>query len=120
MKKALIFGVTGQDGTYLADFLLKKGYDVIGTYRRTSHKSFERLEAFQILDKIKVIRADLTDQISLNKAIKDTMPDEVYNLAAQSFVGASFDQPILTSNVTGIGAVGVFEAVKEIRLFELS
>lgn len=113
MKKALIFGVTGQDGTYLADFLLKKGYEVIGTYRRTSHKCFERLEDFDILNTIKLIRADLTDQISLNKAIKDTMPDEVYNLAAQSFVGASFDQPMLTSNVTGIGAIRVFEAIKE-------
>ncbi|MEX2192344.1 MAG: GDP-mannose 4,6-dehydratase [Nitrosarchaeum sp.] len=113
MKKALITGITGQDGPYLAEFLLKKGYEVIGTYRRTSHKSFERLEAFDILDKIKVIRADLTDQISLNKAIKETKPDEVYNLAAQSFVGASFDQPILTSDVTGIGAIRVFEAVKE-------
>ena len=113
MTKALITGITGQDGTYLADFLLKKGYDVIGTYRRTSHKSFERLEAFDILDKVDVIRADLNDQISLNKAIKDTKPDEVYNLAAQSFVGASFDQPLLTSNVTGLGAIRLFEAVKE-------
>ena len=113
MTKALITGITGQDGTYLADFLLKKGYDVIGTYRRTSHKSFERLEAFDILDKVDVIRADLNDQISVNKAIKDTKPDEVYNLAAQSFVGASFDQPLLTSNVTGLGAIRLFEAVKE-------
>lgn len=113
MKKALIFGVTGQDGTYLADFLLKKGYHVIGTYRRTSHKSFERLEAFEILEKIDVIRADLTDIISLTKAIKQTSPDEIYNLAAQSFVGASFDQPLLTANVTGIGAMNVFEVVKE-------
>jgi len=113
MTKALITGITGQDGTYLADFLLKKGYDVIGTYRRTSHKSFERLEAFDILRKVDVIRADLTDQISLNKVIKDTKPDEVYNLAAQSFVGASFDQPMLTSDVTGLGAMRLFEAVKE-------
>lgn len=113
MKKALITGITGQDGPYLAKFLLEKDYDVIGTYRRTSHKSFERLEAFDILDKVDVIRADLTDQISLNKAIKDTKPDEVYNLAAQSFVGVSFEQPILTSNVTGLGAIRLFEAVKE-------
>ncbi len=113
MKKALITGITGQDGPYLAEFLLKKNYEVIGTYRRTSHKSFERLEAFDILGKINVIRADLTDQISLNKAIKDTKPDEVYNLAAQSFVGVSFEQPILTSNVTGLGTIRLFEAVKE-------
>ena len=113
MKKALITGINGQDGTYLADFLLKKGYEVIGTYRRTSHKSFERLEYFDILNKIEVVRADLTDQISINKAIKENKPDEVYNLAAQSFVGTSFDHPIMTSDVTGLGAMRVFEAVKE-------
>lgn len=113
MKKALIFGLTGQDGTYLADFLLKKGYQVYGTYRRTSHKCFERLEAFNILDKIELVRADLADQISINNAIKKTQPDEVYNLAAQSFVGVSFDEPMLTSDITGLGALRVFEAVKE-------
>jgi len=113
MKKALITGITGQDGSYLANFLLKKGYEVIGTYRRTSHKNFERLESFGILSKVNVVRADLNDQISLNKAIKDSKPDEVYNLAAQSFVGASFDQPLLTSEVTGIGAMRLFDAVKE-------
>jgi GDPmannose 4,6-dehydratase len=113
MTKALIFGVTGQDGVYLADFLLKKGYDVVGTYRRTSHKSFERLEAFDLLGKIELINADLLDQISINKSIKQTIPDEVYNLAAQSFVGVSFDQPLLTSEITGLGAVRIFEAVKE-------
>ncbi len=113
MKKALIFGITGQDGTYLADFLIKKGYSVIGTYRRTSHKSFERLEAFNLLEKVELINADLLDQISINKSIKQTMPDEIYNLAAQSFVGVSFDQPIVTSEVTGIGALRIFEAVKE-------
>ena len=114
MKKALIFGVTGQDGTYLANFLLKKGYEVYGTYRRTSHKCFERLEAFDILFKLDLIRADLTDQISISKAIKDTCPDEIYNLSAQSFVQASFDQPILTLDVTGLGALRIFEAVKEL------
>ena len=113
MKKALIFGITGQDGTYLANFLLEKGYEVIGTYRRTSHKSFERLEAFNLLGKIELVSADLLDQISINKSIKHTMPDEIYNLAAQSFVGISFDQPLLTSEVTGIGATRIFEAVKE-------
>lgn len=113
MKKALIFGLTGQDGTYLADFLLKKGYSVYGTYRRTSHKCFERLELFDILDDIKLINADLTDQISINNAIKEAQPDEIYNLAAQSFVATSFKQPLLTSDVTGIGALRIFEAVKE-------
>ena len=113
MKRALIFGITGQDGTYLADFLLKKGYEVVGTYRRTSHKSFERLEAFDLLDKVELINADLLDQISINKSIKNNMPDEIYNLAAQSFVGISFEQPLLTSEVTGLGALRIFEAVKE-------
>jgi GDPmannose 4,6-dehydratase len=113
VKKALIFGITGQDGAYLADFLLEKGYEVIGTYRRTSHKSFERLEAFNLLDKVELVNADLLDQISINKSIKYTMPDEIYNLAAQSFVGISFDQPLLTSDVTGIGATRIFESVKE-------
>lgn len=113
MKKALILGVTGQDGTYLADFLLKKNYKVFGTYRRTSHRAFERLEAFNLLDKVELIRADLADQISIQKAIKETNPDEIYNLAAQSFVAASYDQPLLTSDITGLGATRVFEAVKE-------
>ena len=113
MKRALIFGITGQDGTYLADFLLKKGYEVVGTYRRTSHKSFERLEAFDLLDKVELINADLLDQISINKSIKNNMPDEIYNLAAQSFVGISFEQPLLTSEVTGLGALRIFEAAKE-------
>lgn len=113
MKKALIFGITGQDGTYLADFLLKKNYKVFGTFRRTSHKAFERLEAFDLLDKVDLLRADLADQISIQKAIKQSSPDEIYNLAAQSFVGASFDQPLLTSDITGLGATRIFEAVKE-------
>ena len=113
MKRALIFGITGQDGTYLADFLLKKGYEVVGTYRRTSHKSFERLEAFDLLDKVELINADLLDQISINKSIKNTMPDEIYNLAAQSFVGVSFEQPLLTSEITGLGALRIFEAAKD-------
>ena len=113
MKKALIFGITGQDGTYLADFLVKKGYEVSGTYRRTSHRSFERLEAFNLLDKTNLIAADLLDQTSLNYAVKQTTPDEIYNLAAQSFVGVSFTQPILTSEITGLGAIKIFEAVKE-------
>jgi GDPmannose 4,6-dehydratase len=113
MKKALIFGITGQDGSYLADFLVKKGYDVSGTYRRTSHRSYERLEAFNLLDKTNLIPADLLDQTSLNYAVKQTTPDEIYNLAAQSFVGVSFTQPILTSEITGLGAIKIFEAVKE-------
>jgi GDPmannose 4,6-dehydratase len=113
MKKALITGITGQDGAYLAEFLLAKNYEVVGTFRRTSHKSLERLEILDLMNKVELVKMDLTDQISINKSIKYTQADEVYNLAAQSFVGASFDQPILTSNVNGLGALGVFEAVKE-------
>jgi len=113
MTKALITGVTGQDGTYLADFLLKKGYDVVGTFRRTSHKSLERLEQFDIIDKIDLVKMDLTDQISINKIIQYAQADEIYNLGAQSFVGDSFDQPLLTSNVNALGALGIFNAVKE-------
>ncbi len=113
MKKALIFGLTGQDGTYLADFLINKGYSVSGTYRRTSHKCFERLELFDILNNVELINADLTDQISINNAVKETQPDEIYNLAAQSFVATSFKEPLFTSDVTGVGALRIFEAVKE-------
>jgi GDPmannose 4,6-dehydratase len=113
MKKALITGVTGQDGSYLADFLLKKNYQVFGSYRRTSHRQFERLEAMNILDKINLIYADLIDQTSLNHLVKTVQPDEIYNLGAQSFVGVSFVEPFLTTEVTGIGALRVFEAVKE-------
>jgi len=113
MKKALITGITGQDGAYLANFLLGKKYEVVGTFRRTSHKSLERLETLDLIEKVELIKMDLTDQISINKTIKYTQADEVYNLGAQSFVGASFDQPLLTSNVNGLGALGVFEAVKE-------
>ncbi len=113
MKNALIFGVTGQDGSYLVDFLLKKKYNVYGTFRRTSHKLFERLDEMNIFEQITTIKADLTDQISIQQAIKQSQPDEVYNLAAQSFVTASFQQPILTADVTGIGVIRVLEAIKE-------
>ena len=113
MKSALILGVTGQDGSYLADLLLKKGYKVYGSFRRTSHRLFERLEYFDILEKIELVKLDMTDQISINKIIRQTQPDELYNLAAQSFVGVSFDQPILTSNVNALGALGLFETIKE-------
>ena len=113
MKKALILGVTGQDGSYLADFLLKKDYEVFGSYRRTSHRQLERLEAMNTFGKVKLIYADLIDQISLNRIIKKTQPDEIYNLAAQSFVGVSFVEPFLTTEVTGIGALRVIEAVRE-------
>ena len=113
MKNALIFGVTGQDGTYLADFLLKKGYNVFGTFRRTSHRCFERIEEIGIFNDITKIKADLADQSSINTAIRESKPDEVYNLAAQSFVGASFQQPILTSDITGLGTLRILDSIRE-------
>jgi GDPmannose 4,6-dehydratase len=113
MKNALIFGLTGQDGTYLADFLLKKGYNVFGTFRRTSHKCFERLEEIEIHDKVTKIKADLADQSSIQSAIKQSQPDEIYNLAAQSFVGASFQQPVLTADITGIGTLRILETIRQ-------
>jgi GDPmannose 4,6-dehydratase len=115
LTKALILGVTGQDGTYLSEFLLKKNYDVFGTFRRTSHKCFERLEEINIFDQVHTIKADLADQGSIQNAIKQTNPDEIYNLAAQSFVGTSFEQPVLTSDITGLGTLRVLEAIKQIK-----
>ena len=113
MTNALIFGLTGQDGAYLSQFLLKKGYNVFGTFRRTSHRCFERLDELGTFDDINRIKADLADPSSIQSAIKQSQPDEVYNLAAQSFVGASFQQPILTSDITGIGTLRVLDAIKE-------
>ena len=113
MKNALIFGVTGQDGSYLADFLIKKGYNVFGTFRRTSHRCFERVEELGIFENFEKIKADLADQTSINSAIRQAEPDEVYNLAAQSFVGASFQQPILTADVTGIGTLRILDSIRE-------
>ena len=113
MKTALIFGVTGQDGAYLSQFLLKKGYNVFGTFRRTSHKCFERLDEMETFDQINRIKADLADPSSIQSAIRQSQPDEIYNLAAQSFVGASFQQPLLTADITGLGALRVLDAIKE-------
>jgi len=111
--KALVTGLTGQDGSYLAEFLLKKGYEVYGMYRRSSVETFERIK--HIKDKINLICADLTDQSSLNETIKTVKPDEVYNLAAQSFVPASWTQPILTGDVTALGALRILEAIRHIN-----
>ncbi len=110
MKKALITGITGQDGSYLAELLLEKGYEVYGLVRRLSTPNITRID--NIIDKINLVEGDLTDQSSLNSAMKHVEPDEVYNLAAQSFVGTSWNQPVLTSDVTGLGAVRVLESVK--------
>ena len=110
MATALITGVTGQDGSYLAEFLLQKGYDVVGVVRRTSHDSYERIEHF--IEKITVVAADLLDQHSLTTVVGDFKPDEVYNLAAQSFVPTSFQQPVLTGEFTALGVTRLLEAVR--------
>ena len=110
MKKALILGITGQDGSYLAELLLEKGYEVYGMYRRTSVDSFERIN--HIKDKINLVDGDMIDTISLIQILKDINPDEVYNLAAQSFVSASWTQPIATKEITGIGVLKILEAIR--------
>ena len=112
MTNALIFGLTGQDGSYLADFLLKKGYNVFGTFRRTSHKCFERLDELEIFDDVTRIKADITDSTSIQEAIRWAKPDEIYNLAAQSFVGASFSQPVLTADTTGLGTLRILDSIR--------
>ncbi|MBN2013893.1 MAG: GDP-mannose 4,6-dehydratase [Candidatus Altiarchaeota archaeon] len=116
MKKALITGITGQDGAYLAEFLLKKGYRVYGTYRRLSTPNFWRLQYLNIFEKIDLIPADLVDAGSVIEAISISEPDEIYHLAAQSFVGASFEQPIGTGAVTGLGVTRVLEAVRQLEI----
>ena len=110
--RALITGVTGQDGAYLSRLLLDKGYEVYGMYRRLSSPNFWRLQYLGVLDKVKLIPADLFDSFSLIDAIKISQPNEVYHLAAQSLVGASFEQPIATGETTGLGTVRVLEAIK--------
>jgi len=111
MKRALITGITGQDGSYLAEFLLEKGYAVYGMVRRSSLQRFERIQ--HILDKMELIEGDLTDQSSLDDAIKTIAPGEVYNLASQSFVPTSWNQPVLTSDVTGTGVTRMLEAIRK-------
>ena len=115
MKKALITGITGQDGAYLAHFLLNKGYEVYGTYRRLSSPNFWRLQYLDIFGKTYLIPVDLIDTASLLEAVKIAEPDEIYHLAAQSFVGASFEQPIGTGNITGLGVTRMLEAVRQIN-----
>jgi GDPmannose 4,6-dehydratase len=109
-KRALITGLTGQDGSHLADLLLEKGYEVHGIVRRSSHVADGRIA--HIRGQLQLHEADLTDQESLNRVMHRVRPDEVYNLAAMSFVGASWNQPILTSEVTGLGALRMLEAVR--------
>jgi GDPmannose 4,6-dehydratase len=113
MRNALITGVTGQDGAYLAKLLLDKGYHVYGTYRRLSTPNFWRLEYLQIFDKIDLIPADLSDSGSFVETLKISKPDEIYHLAAQSFVGASFETPVSTGDVTGLSTTRLLEAIRQ-------
>ncbi|HXM38182.1 MAG TPA: GDP-mannose 4,6-dehydratase [Gemmatimonadales bacterium] len=118
----MITGVTGQDGSYLAELLLDKGYEVIGVVRRTSHDSYERIG--HLIDRLHVVAADLLDQHSLTTVIRDAKPHEVYNLAAQSFVPTSWNQPVLTGEFTALGVTRLLEAVRlahpEARFYQAS
>lgn len=122
MSKALITGITGQDGSYLAELLLEKGYDVVGMVRRSSTVKYERID--HLLDKITIVQGDLHDQSSLLTILEEYKPSEVYNLAAQSFVPASWSQAILTAEVTGVGVTRLLEAIrlydKSIRFYQAS
>jgi len=122
MKTAIITGITGQDGSYLADFLLEKGYRVVGMVRRSSTENFERIA--HLKDKVELRQADLLDQLSLISLIEDVQPDELYNLAAQSFVPTSWVQPVLTAEFTALGVTRLLEALRlvkpEIRFYQAS
>ena len=126
MKRAIITGITGQDGAYLAQLLLKKGYDVYGTYRRTSSVNFWRLDELGVKNhpNLHLVEYDLTDLGSSIALVQKAQPDEIYNLAAQSFVGVSFDQPSTTAQITGIGALNLLEAIRlvnrKIRFYQAS
>lgn len=111
MKTALITGISGMDGSHLADFLLKKGYKIYGVERRSSSRN--RINTKHLEDKITFLQGDLTDQNSLFRCLKESNPDEVYNLAAQSFVGESWNTPEYTSEVTGLGVLRILEAIRE-------
>ena len=121
-RRALITGITGQDGSYLAELLLDKGYDVVGMVRRTSTVTFERID--HIMDRIQLHSGDLMDPLSLIEALRAHEPDEVYNLAAQSFVPASFEQPVLTGETTALGVTRMLDAIRivnpAIRFYQAS
>ena len=121
-KTALITGITGQDGSYLAELLLEEGYRVVGMTRRSSTATSERIA--HIVDRIEIVQGDLIDQASLVEALRDVHPDEVYNLAAQSFVPTSWNQPVLTGEVTALGMTRLLEAVRQvdpgIRVYQAS
>ncbi|MEW6332616.1 MAG: GDP-mannose 4,6-dehydratase, partial [Pseudomonadota bacterium] len=114
MKSAIITGITGQDGAYLAQLLLDKGYRVHGTFRRTSSVNLWRIEELGIADhpELRLVEYDLTDLSSSIRLLQQSQAQEVYNLAAQSFVGVSFDQPLTTAQITGIGPLNLLEAIR--------
>lgn len=114
MKKAIVTGITGQDGAYLAELLLEKGYEVYGAYRRTSSVNFWRIEELGIEKhpNLHLIEYDLTDQANSIRMVMQIKPDEIYNLAAQSFVGVSFEQPLATAHITGLGCAHLLEAIR--------
>lgn len=114
IKKALITGITGQDGAYLAKFLLEKGYEVYGTYRRISTPNFWRLQCLGVFKKINLIPCEMTDMASIIEAVKISNPDEIYHLAAQSFVEASFESPLATLDITGLATTRILEAIRHI------
>ncbi len=122
VKRALITGITGQDGSYLAEFLLEQGYEVIGMVRRSSTINFERIEHIQ--DQLTLVSGDLMDQISLINILEEHRPSEIYNLAAQSFVQTSWSQPVFTGEVTGLGVTRVLDAMRivdpDIRFYQAS
>ncbi len=112
-KRALITGITGQDGSYLAEFLLERGYDVFGMTRRSSTNSFDRIA--HIIDKVTLLSGDLLDEHSIASAIREAQPDEIYNLAAQSFVPTSWSQPVLTAEFTAVGVGRLLEAIRAVK-----
>jgi GDPmannose 4,6-dehydratase len=114
-KRALITGVTGQDGAYLAKFLLDKGYQVFGTFRRLSTPNFWRIQYLDIFDRLNLIPVELIDTASITEAIISSRPDEIYNLAAQSFVGASFEEPMSTANVSGLAVPRILEVIRQVN-----
>ncbi len=115
MKKAFVTGITGQDGAWLAQLLLDKGYQVFGGIRRTSQQNLRRLDFLGITDKVKLVEFDLLDYSNIHQAIRDTQPDEFYNLAAQSFVGTSFKQPISTGMIDGMGVAYILDVLHTIK-----
>ncbi|MBO5176666.1 MAG: GDP-mannose 4,6-dehydratase [Lachnospiraceae bacterium] len=114
-KRALVTGITGQDGSYLAELLLEKGYEVYGVVRRKSKLDYGNLEGLGIKDKINFIFADITDMAAMIYAVKESQPDEVYNLAAMSFVAQSFREPVASANITGVAAANILEAIRTVK-----